>query len=93
VKPSEINAAIKTAINAAEPLREQLKPYESQIEELKATKAVIVNAYGEKIRRVRDSGKVSVANFVAWRNSILAMSNEDDRCAVIDAKLTELGIV
>jgi hypothetical protein len=93
VKPSELNAAIKTANDAAQTLREQLKPHEAQIEELKAQKAAIVNAYGEKIRRVRDSGKVAIGDFVTWRNGILATASEDDRCTAIDAKIKELGIV
>lgn len=91
-KPSELAAAIKVANDAAEPIRAQLAPYQEQLESLKLQKAAIVNEYGEKIRQVRNSNKVAMSEFVKWRNEILTIPSEDDRCVAIDTKLAELGI-
>lgn len=91
MKPSEIAARLAEIEALAKPLRDQLQPLNEQAEALRQQKAAVVNEYGVKIRRVRDESKLKSAEFVAWRNAILAMP-EDDRAAAIDAKLTEVGL-
>lgn len=88
MKPSEINARLHEINAAAKPLREQLEPLEEEAEVLKKAKAAIVNANGAKIRAIRDSGKMTRADFAAWRESVMALP-DDDRVVAIDAKITE----
>jgi hypothetical protein len=91
MKPSEITARLAEIATAAKPLREQLAPLDEEAESLKAKKAEIVNAYGVKMRQVRDSGKLTREQFAAWRDSVMKTA-EDERMTVIDAKISEFKL-
>ncbi len=92
MKPSEITAQIAAYEADAAPLRKNLEPLDEQIQALKAQKASIVNANGIKIRRIGAESKMKPAEFVAWRNGILGLKNDDAALEAIDAKMAELGL-
>jgi hypothetical protein len=81
-------AAIAASVAA---LEDQLKPHDVESESLRTREGEIVDAYGVKIRQIRASKKLSADQFVAWRNWILTLP-EDDRMTAIDAKMKECGL-
>lgn len=67
-----------------------LAPIQAKLEDLRAQKSAIINAYGAKIRAIRDSKKLNAQQFVEWRRSMQAEPSEDARMVLIDAKLAEV---
>jgi len=79
MKPSELNALIGDETKSSE-----------EREQAIADKAVLINRVGEKIRSMRDGGKLTGQLFADFRESLYSIP-EDDREAAVDAKIAELG--